>query len=304
MNAYSGNQNLRSYEIPQSADSPAGATFFEQYHRDLIWAIGQEIVTRNVESFTQFIIDALKRAEPPAGTDTQSWQQVLAVMTKSIGHEAKFARQVVDINAPTVAEAGLCRYVDNFLCYLSDLLGQILVQVPDVLLTEAQISVQDVFNHQTLEDFQRWLIEKKINSLSFQGLESIEKYYQKSFGLTLFTQPSVRSDVSLAVAARNLLVHRRGIIDDRFIKMAGTGAGKRDERVKVAHRVWVELVPAILETVRDVDRRAAEKFGFQAAMVVVDHQVSAGQQDLFEDIARDVMGWRMRSKVAPPGHAD
>jgi hypothetical protein len=54
-------------------------------------------------------------------------------------------------------------------------------------------------------------------NLSYKGLSEIADYVDKRFGLPLIADPEMQKKLVQAIATRNLFVHRRGIVDQRFV---------------------------------------------------------------------------------------
>lgn len=265
------------FEVPSSAQTIAGATFFAQHLSDLTWGVGQEMLARQVEELVAMILDGVERSREAEAWKSSSWieqgalnvDEAIKRSQNYFDSKAAYARQIERSNSRTALETALCRYVDNFLCYLSDLLRLIFKNYPDALASsESSINVKDVFAYSSLDDLLSWLTERTINDLSFKGFGEIEAYYKRRFGFDLVPSASQKAKISLAIAARNLLVHRRGLVDDRFIQMTGIGGYTIGNRIDVSNQAWHELIPAILQGVHDIDKRAARKFGFQAALVV------------------------------------
>lgn len=115
------------------------------------------------------------------------------------------------------------RYVDNFLCYLGDLLGEAAKKFPNVIISkDQQVHVRHVLEQRDIDSFKSWFIEKKVNELSFGGLVEILDYFTKKFEIVLISEEDdMHHDLIQAVGLRNILVHRRGIIDERFMKNVG-----------------------------------------------------------------------------------
>ncbi|ASR36652.1 hypothetical protein BAY61_18430 [Prauserella marina] len=283
------------FEIPDSASSLAGARFFEQHARDLSWIVGYEFLAREMESFTQMIASAIRDSKASSHLEEIKYSEASSLAAVSIEHRGSVARKVAAQSYRTAIEALLCRYVDNFLCYVCDLIALILREQPSALVeSDATISLRDVFAHDDLPSLQVWLIEKKINELSFQGFIRIAEYCAKRFDLELIPSLSTRKDISICIASRNLIVHRRGIIDDRFMKAAEVDLGKVGQRLSIDGIVWDRMLPSLLLAVHDIDDRAARKFKLQSAFVLRGDEVSKMQADFLSQIAETVMRWRTK----------
>jgi hypothetical protein len=266
------------FMVPDTASTSAGALFFAQHFDDLTWSANQSILVKEIEELAEMIVEAVGKSR-----ESQIWgseiflsagltgaNEAISWAQRHFKSKAEYAKRLIQSNAQTSAEAVLCRYVDNFTCYISDLLRLLFAQYPKSLVeSDATVSVKDVLGYSNFDSLLASLAERTINDLSFKGFGEIEAYYTKRFGFSLIPDPSLRQSVTFAIAVRNLLVHRRGIIDSRFVSMTNAGNHRVGYRIDVGERIWHEFVPAILCSVRDIDARAAIKFDLQPAFVLV-----------------------------------
>jgi len=51
------------FAVPDVADTEAGAKFFAQHALDLAWAVGQEFIAREYESFTELVVEGIQKAD-------------------------------------------------------------------------------------------------------------------------------------------------------------------------------------------------------------------------------------------------
>jgi hypothetical protein len=170
----------------------------------------------------------------------------------------------------TFIEVLFSRSIDNFLTYLSDLLGEIFIQQPALLRSQEQVVMQDVLAHQSLDEFIRWAADRKVTSLSYSGIGEISDYFQRRAGLMLVQNQDHWPQLVDSVAIRNLLVHNRGIVDQRFL------AGTKKSRAMVGTPLELdqarafELLDQVYAVALDLDRRAVNKF--RLPTVPTDHR--------------------------------
>ena len=269
--------DVNIFTIPDSASTSAGAMFFAQHFDDLTWAASLSMLAKEIQELADMIIEAVGKSRESAVWGSEVFRssgladtdEAIAWAKRHFKSKSEYAQRLVKLNAQTSAEAVLCRYVDNYTCYLSDLLRLLFDRYPKTLTDAvATISVKDVFGYSSFDALLASMAERTINDLSFRGFGEIESYYTKRFGFSLIADVSWRQSVTFAIATRNLLVHRRGVIDSRFTAMTNSGSNRIGHRINVGDRVWQEFLPAILRSVHDIDKRAAIKFGFQAAFVL------------------------------------
>jgi hypothetical protein len=75
-----------------------------------------------------------------------------------------------------ICENMLCRSVDNFLAYISDILRLAFLKKPDALRSGESITFNEVLSHSAMRDLIKYIVDKKVNELSYQGLNSISEH--------------------------------------------------------------------------------------------------------------------------------
>jgi uncharacterized protein YutE (UPF0331/DUF86 family) len=173
-----------------------------------------------------------------------------------------YMRGQINNTRPARLEMALARSVDNFLSYVSDVLTQAITTRPDLLKTQEQVTLEEVLRHESLEDFVRWAAERRVNQLSFKGLTDIAEYVEKRLGLTLRTTDEDWQSLGEAVAVRNIVVHRRAIVDERFLwTVKGAEAQLTPgQKFSVPRELLAETMKCTMRMVRGFDMRVAAKF--------------------------------------------
>lgn len=169
-------------------------------------------------------------------------------------------REYIDYTKPARLESGLSRAVDNFLSYISDILTQAIISRPDLLKSQEQVTMEEVLGHDSIEEFVQWAAERHINQLSFKGLEEIARYVEKRLGLSIHSSEEDWQTLKRAVAARNLTVHRRTVIDDRFLRVMKDATLSKGDKFQVPARMLADTLDCTMRVVYDFDGRIAEKF--------------------------------------------
>ncbi|WP_139062975.1 hypothetical protein [Streptomyces griseoaurantiacus] len=177
-------------------------------------------------------------------------------------HFVKFEilKEYVSETRETRIEVALTRAVDNFLCYVSDILTEAMIVRPELLKSQEQVSMQEVLQHGSIEEFIQWAAEQHVNQLSFKGLGAISEYIQKRLGLQLSEDQEAWNVVKRAVAVRNLAVHRRRIIDERFIHSMGDTTLEKGQRYAIPPAMSFDVMLQTMRIVQNFDTRISAKF--------------------------------------------
>ena len=89
----------------------------------------------------------------------------------------------------------VARLVDNFQKYLVDLIREILRSRPAMLSTKQQaISLEDVLKHGSIEGLVHDVIERRVNTLSYDGFADLQKWCAER-GIQIKVAPSKRDAV-------------------------------------------------------------------------------------------------------------
>lgn len=255
-------------DLPKVVTIP-GQAFCRQFISDLLHVAGTEMLANEFERFATGVAEVLAY-----GSETPS---------QAIIDKAKPARAIARRNWPVTREVACQRFVDNYLVYIAELIGTLFRSRPEALRSaQTKVSVEQVLRHDSIDDFVEWLADDTVNRLSYDGFGSIADFFEGKFGMPLVADEEVRRSLVEAIAIRNLLTHRRGVVDERFVTMLAS-EGLNTERYVVGERLdplrHVDSMLAAQRAMADVDARVVLKFGL--ATVPLD---ASGWQASHEDL--------------------
>ena len=160
----------------------------------------------------------------------------------------------------TLAQVTFARGVDNFILYFRDLLGVIFREQPEVLRSVEHTETHEfILKHRDMDELIDSIIEKRMDVIDNQGMKAFRDSFSR-MGLRLF-EPDVERRVVELTERRNVVVHNRGIINARYVKLTGDNADR------VGLPLELELFPMLKDLdflarhVAEFDIRAAAKFG-------------------------------------------
>lgn len=153
----------------------------------------------------------------------------------------------------------LCRVVDNFEVYLTELLRFLLTYRPE-MLSSSDEKVELTFVVGNMDRLTEALADRKVRELSYRSLASLSDYCQKNWAFPLLTGSYASDQAEEIVALRNLLVHARGVVNPYFLEQVGFSQYALGQRVEVSYELLTEAISNINQLVEDIDRRAAVKF--------------------------------------------
>ncbi len=137
-----------------------------------------------------------------------------------------------DPNFPTLGPYGLalqkhsqpflqmfiCRFVDQFSTYLSEVIREVLHSRPEILRSGEQVRVDYVLQFSSVEELTTNLIDRKVADLSYRGFVELEKWFADQLGLSLVDRKDARNDLIEVIETRNAFVHNRGIIGSKYCR--------------------------------------------------------------------------------------
>lgn len=112
-----------------------------------------------------------------------------------------------------------------------------------------------------MEQLVTFLADRKLSRLSFKGLGELEDYFVQRLGLALVDDNRLAEHLREWVALRNLLTHRRGVVDQRALTGGLTSEQYTvGERVRISRDNGFRLLAAVVTAALDLDQRIATKF--------------------------------------------
>jgi hypothetical protein len=130
------------------------------------------------------------------------------------GPRTKYLRE----NSQVFLEMFVSRLVDNFQKYLVDVIREVLHSKPSMLSTRQQsLTLEEVLKYERIEDLVHDVIERKVNSLSYEGFAEVQKWCAEK-GIQIKVPAARQAAVSELIATRNIIAHNRGLVDERYAR--------------------------------------------------------------------------------------
>lgn len=164
-----------------------------------------------------------------------------------------------------LAEVILCRVVDNFLTFISELLGLVYEVRPEMLRSSEQERIDFILLYESMEELRKALAEKRVDRLSYLGLRELADYVEKQMGFALFPAEDDLRQASIIVEYRNLFIHNRGVVSNLSSRRFPHLAGDLGKRISLPMQEVRDLRQFIEHSAIDIDVRASEKFGLPKA---------------------------------------
>jgi len=160
----------------------------------------------------------------------------------------------------TMAEMTLCRGVDNFLCYIADLMRMVFEMNPDMLKSNEKISYSEILGHESLESLKLEMIENKIFDLSNKGFRVLAKELEEKYGFTIYRNQDHLENIVELVEIRNLIVHNRGIVNAVFKERVPKSLKSIGEKLVFDFNQDWKFMDMLNDSFFYIDNVAEEKF--------------------------------------------
>lgn len=156
--------------------------------------------------------------------------------------------------------------VDGFLWYLSTILQEAMKRRPEMVKSKEKIEIETIFEFKSRKDLINFLIDRKINSLSYGSVSDLEDFIRDSLGVELFANKRAKQLVQVFIEVRNVQIHNRGKVNKVFLRRTKDQSEFSFKEGKIAHLDYdnlVDLSKNCIETAINLDARIAKKFGVQ-----------------------------------------
>lgn len=250
---------------PTAATRPA-LNFYKQHSLDAQFIGAETIVIRELERTINRFGTAIEPNRPIRDVFPRVFESLDTA--KAQEHHNRHVRKEVIVT----------RYVDNYLAYLAELLGLLLCEMPKAVQTNLMHSIGDVgetlkggislkfeeiLAFESMDELVRWMAEKKVQTLSREGFFSMARYFKSALNLDLLTDRKREKDLVRAISTRNLLTHKRGILDSKYIrnlKEEGLDVSNMTigERINLIDYAYV--LDVVWDSVSDMERQVVDKF--------------------------------------------
>jgi hypothetical protein len=157
-----------------------------------------------------------------------------------------------------ILEMTLVRAVDNFLTYLSEVLAAVFRIRPEMLRSGKQVRVDFVLEHTSMSELVDALAERTVDEASYLSLGDLADYFE-GHGLRLFPDSAALAQAVRIVESRNLVVHNRGVINERFV--ARVGEGSVGHRLSLSTDSVFDDVDFLAASAQRIDAQAVGKYG-------------------------------------------
>lgn len=156
--------------------------------------------------------------------------------------------------------------VDTFFWFISASIQSAMRKRPELVKSSENLRIEDNFKFRSRKEIINYLIDKKVNSLSYGGMSRIEKFIEESLGVSLFAKDEDRQLMQLFAEVRNIHVHNRGYVNRVFLSRVQNSVPFSFEEGSRAHLRFddlVKLTKVCVKTALELDEEISKKFALK-----------------------------------------
>jgi hypothetical protein len=162
------------------------------------------------------------------------------------------------------SENMVIRLVDNFLYYISNIMQDVLRKNPEMLSSNVMVRIDEIVKFSRMKDLISYLVDRKLNELSYGGLREIEKFLMSRTGIQLSKQKREKATLIHAIEMRNIYTHNRGIVNEVFVqRLSGIETVipfKKGKRLHADYDNIVLLANTMTRVCARIDGSASKKY--------------------------------------------
>lgn len=146
---------------------------------------------------------------------------------------------------------------DTFETFMSDLLYQIYLAKPQVLKSEAPVTVKEVLDCADMQEFITWYAKEKLQKLQRGSVKGFIAENQAIKPLNVFDKTRI-DEIENILQIRHLYTHKNGIVDDKFRRHFP--ATNVNDEYRMTLDEFLKCFEYLAEAVQAVDEEARKVF--------------------------------------------
>ena len=170
----------------------------------------------------------------------------------------------VDRITKKLDELIICFSVHNFLSFISDIIKAILMTEPRKLLqVDLEIKANEAANYafecETIDEFTEFLSSHIVEKLSREGFDKIHNFMKNKLDLNVNIQD--KRLIEEVIEIRNMIVHNRGRVSSRFIRITKDRQIKIGSKLKMSEKKLFQLRNALEKHAKAIFEAVLNKYG-------------------------------------------
>ena len=170
--------------------------------------------------------------------------------------ERKLFRQFPEL----VRVLGLLYLVAIFESYLVDIVREILLTCPDALKSGRQFTAEAIIKLGEQKQIISYLAEKEVEDLLYKSFPDVVNYFDKKFNINLNASGVSVENIVEILATRNIHVHNRGIVNQRYLELVGGSTLKVGAYKPITRKYLRDSIDSISTLVEFINTEVQRKY--------------------------------------------
>jgi len=148
--------------------------------------------------------------------------------------------------------------MDNFENFFKEILGEIVKCEPRILKSKEKEELEFIMSFNNYEEMINAIAEKKIESLFYQGIEGIQKFFVERVGIELFKDKT--EQINILMKQRNIAVHNRSKISKELVRQFPNEGYVENMYLDFRFEYVEKIVAALYKIVSELETQFSSKF--------------------------------------------
>jgi hypothetical protein len=153
---------------------------------------------------------------------------------------------------------GLLYLVAIFESYLVDIVREILLTCPDTLKSGRQFTAETIIKVGDQKQIISYLAEKEVEDL--KSFRDVVSCFDKKFNINLNASGVLVDNIAEILATRNIHVHNRGIVNQRYLEFVGGSALKVGAYKPITRQYLRDSIDSISTLVEFINTEVQGKY--------------------------------------------
>lgn len=146
------------------------------------------------------------------------------------------------------------RDIEIFEFYLTRMLLRVFLEKPGTLKNSEKIEIGEVLESKNLEEVVQKIAVKRVNELSYSGLEGIIDFLNTKLGLGYDKKSTSFMKAKELIEIRNIITHNQGLVNSLFVKRTGRKDIKIGDRFPLNIPYAIDAARQLEEVVINLDK--------------------------------------------------
>lgn len=151
--------------------------------------------------------------------------------------------------------------VDNFQCYLTEVLSLIFHKIPEAL-SDKSTKNSIIFQFTDIVELKKHIVDMAVLGFGYKSIDDLDQYFVNNLKMKLFESWMEKRRLNRLIQIRNIIAHNRGVINQQFMGKCGAKFDKIGDKVIIPNVSLVDRY--VINLAQKFDRRLVQKFKIES----------------------------------------